>query len=169
MTASFVAEIATTKAQIVCTRKTTPGLRFLEKEAVRLGGGRNHRFGLDDAVLIKDNHIVAAGGITNAVKRVRAYVGHLVKIEVEVDTLEQLDEALALVVDIILLDNMTPAEMREAVRRSGGKAVLEASGSMHLEIVRSVAETGVDLISIGALTHSVRNLDIGFDFRPRHA
>ena len=164
LTSHFAAEVAHTKTTIVCTRKTTPGLRFLEKEAVRLGGGKNHRFGLDDAVLIKDNHLAAAGSIQTAVQRVRAYVGHLVKIELEVDTLEQLHEALALGVDIVLLDNMTLDQMRQAVAITAGRALLEASGSMQLERVRAVAEVGVDLISVGSLTHSVRNLDIGLDF-----
>lgn len=164
LTAQFVAEVAHTKTTIVCTRKTTPGLRFLEKDAVRLGGGKNHRFGLDDAVLIKDNHIAAAGGVTNAVRRVRAYVGHLVKIELEVDTLQQLDEALALNVDIVLLDNMEIDQLRAAVAVTQGRALLEASGSMQLERVRAVADTGVDLISVGSLTHSVKNFDLGLDF-----
>ena len=139
-------------------------MRALEKEAVRLGGGKNHRFGLDDAVLIKDNHLAAAGSISVAVERVRAYVGHLVKIELEVDTLEQLHEGLALGVDIMLLDNMSLDDMRTAVKITDGKAVLEASGSMHLARVRQVAETGVDLISVGSLTHSVKNFDLGLDF-----
>jgi len=164
LTAEYVREVAHTKTAIVCTRKTTPCMRFLEKEAVRLGGGKNHRFGLDDAVLIKDNHLVAAGGITTAVERVRAYVGHLVKIELEVDTYKQLEEALAIGVDIILLDNMSLDEMQSAVALTADRALLEASGSMQLSRVRSVAEVGVDLISVGSLTHSVRNLDIGLDF-----
>jgi nicotinate-nucleotide pyrophosphorylase (carboxylating) len=164
MTAAYVREVAHTKTAIVCTRKTTPGLRFLEKEAVRLGGGKNHRFGLDDAVLIKDNHLVAAGGIAPAIERVRAYVGHLVKIELEVDNLHQLEQALALGVEIILLDNMSSNQLRVAVDITAGRALLEASGSMGLERVREVAETGVDLISVGKLTHSVRNIDLGLDF-----
>lgn len=163
LTSSFVAAVAGTKAHIVCTRKTTPGLRMLEKAAVRSGGGFNHRFGLDDAVLIKDNHVAIAGGITPAVTRVRAAAGHLVKIELEVDTLTQLDEALALGVDLILLDNMSLEQLSEAVERTAGRALLEASGSMRLERVAAVAGTGIDLISIGALTHSSQTLDIGLD------
>jgi nicotinate-nucleotide pyrophosphorylase (carboxylating) len=156
--------VAGTRARIVCTRKTTPGLRVLEKYAVRCGGGFNHRFGLDDAVLIKDNHIVAAGGIKTAVERVRAGVAHMTKIEVEVDTLAQLEEALALGVDTILLDNMAPDMLRKAVAVTKGRAVLEASGNVTLATVRAIAETGVDYISSGAITHSAPNLDVGLDF-----
>ena len=152
------------RRSIVCTRKTTPGLRVLEKYAVRCGGGFNHRFGLDDAVLIKDNHIVAAGGIKPAVERVRAGVAHMTKIELEVDTLEQLEEALALGVDTILLDNMPPDTLRRAVAMAKGRAVLEASGNVTLATVRAIAETGVDYISSGAITHSAPNLDLGLDF-----
>jgi nicotinate-nucleotide pyrophosphorylase (carboxylating) len=153
-----------TKARIVCTRKTTPGLRVLEKYAVRCGGGFNHRFGLDDAVLIKDNHIAAAGSITKAVKTARAGTAHMVKIEVEVDTLKQLEEALKIGVDTILLDNMPPDTLRKAVDMAKGRAVLEASGNITLDTVRAVAETGVDYISSGAITHSAINLDLGLDF-----
>jgi len=156
--------VAGTKARIVCTRKTTPGLRVLEKYAVRCGGGFNHRFGLDDAVLIKDNHIAAAGGIKPAVERVRAGTAHMVKIEVEVDTLAQLDEALALGVDTILLDNMSPADLKRAVGLAKGRAVLEASGNVTLATVRAIAETGVDYISSGAITHSAPSLDVALDF-----
>lgn len=151
-------------ARITCTRKTTPGLRVLEKYAVRAGGGVNHRFGLDDAVLIKDNHIAFAGGIVPAVARVRARVGHLVKVEVEVDTLEQLREALSTNIDAILLDNMTPLQLREAVNVAEGKLITEASGSIDAHSVLSVARSGVDLISVGWLTHSAPSLDIALDF-----
>lgn len=156
--------VAGTKARIVCTRKTTPGLRILEKYAVRCGGGFNHRFGLDDAVLIKDNHIAAAGGIRPAVERARRGLGHMVEIEVEVDTLDQLDEALSLNVRKILLDNMTPSQLNNAVERAAGRAVLEASGGITLETVREIAETGIDYISSGAITHSASNLDLALDF-----
>ena len=150
-------------ARIVCTRKTTPGLRTLEKYAVRAGGGSNHRFGLDDAVLIKDNHIAVAGGIRPAIERARQCVGHLVKIQVEVDTLAQLDEALESKVDAVLLDNMNPDQMREAVRRVNGRALTEASGRITVQTVNAVAATGVDLISSGWITHSAPALDLGLD------
>ena len=163
-THALVDAVKGTKARIVCTRKTTPGLRVLEKYAVRCGGGFNHRFGLDDAVLIKDNHIVAAGGIRPAVERVRAGIAHMTKVELEVDTLEQLEEALALGVDTILLDNMTPDTLRRAVAMTNGRAALEASGNVTLTTVRAIAETGVDYISSGAITHSAPNLDLGLDF-----
>jgi nicotinate-nucleotide pyrophosphorylase (carboxylating) len=153
-----------TKAKIVDTRKTTPGLRVLEKYAVRCGGGFNHRFGLDDAVLIKDNHIAVAGSITEAIWRARAGTAHMTKIEVEVDTLEQLEEALSLGVDAILLDNMRLEYLRRAVEMANGRAVLEASGNVTLATVRGIAETGVDYISSGAITHSAPNLDVGLDF-----
>jgi nicotinate-nucleotide pyrophosphorylase (carboxylating) len=156
--------ISHTKAKITCTRKTMPGLRFAQKYAVRAGGGANHRFGLDDAILIKDNHIAIAGGVGIAIERARAQIGHLVKIEVEVDTLEQLDEALLHRPDAILLDNMTPDTLREAVRRVGGLAICEASGRINAETAPAIAESGVDLISAGWLTHSARVLDIGLDF-----
>ena len=163
-TRALVEAIEGTRARIVCTRKTTPGLRVLEKYAVRCGGGFNHRFGLDDAILIKDNHIAAAGGIRAAVERARSGTGHMLRIEVEVDTLEQLEEALALDVDAILLDNMSPAQLRDATRLNKGRAVLEASGGVTLASVRAIAETGVDYISSGAITHSAPNLDVAFDF-----
>lgn len=153
------------KAKIVCTRKTTPGLRAIEKYAVRAGGGSNHRFGLDDAVLIKDNHIAVAGGIRPAIERVRSSVGHLVKIEIEVDTLAQLEEALELAPDAVLLDNMTPEELRRAVAMVSGRAITEASGRITAATAPTVAATGVDLISIGWLTHSAPILDIGLDYQ----
>jgi nicotinate-nucleotide pyrophosphorylase (carboxylating) len=156
--------IAHTKAKISCTRKTTPGLRFAEKYAVRAGGGANHRFGLDDAILIKDNHIAIAGGVEAAMTRARAAAGHLVKIEIEVDTLEQLDAALPFGPDAILLDNMGPEMLREAVRRIAGRAVAEASGRINAETAPAIAESGVDMLSAGWLTHSARVLDIGLDF-----
>jgi len=162
-TRNLVEVVRGTRAQICCTRKTTPGLRALEKYAVRIGGGVNHRFGLDDAVLIKDNHLAVAGGIAAAVKAARAGIGHMVKIEVEVDTLEELEEALAAGVEVILLDNMAPDRLRQAVERNAGRAVLEASGGITLESVRAVAETGVDLISVGWITHSAPCLDLGLD------
>jgi nicotinate-nucleotide pyrophosphorylase (carboxylating) len=163
-TRALVDAVAGTKARIVCTRKTTPGLRLLEKYAVRCGGGFNHRFGLDDAVLIKDNHLVAAGGIKPAIERVRAGLGHMAKIELEVDSLAQLEEALALRVDTILLDNMTPEMLKQAVTLARGRATLEASGNVTLATVRAIAETGVDYISSGAITHSAPNLDLALDF-----
>ena len=162
-TRDVVARLAGLPTRVVCTRKTTPGLRALEKHAVRVGGGSNHRFGLDDAVLIKDNHVALAGGIGEAVRRVHEAVGHMVKVEVEVDTLAQLDEALALRVDAVLLDNMDLATLREAVRRARGRALTEASGGVRPETVRQVAETGVELISIGWLTHSAPSLDVALD------
>lgn len=164
-TSSVVAAVAGTKARIVCTRKTTPGLRAVEKYAVRAGGGANHRFGLDDAVLIKDNHIAIAGSIASAIERARSYVGHLVKIEVEVDTLPQLEQALAVGVDAVLLDNMTVEQLNKAVELTSGHAVTEASGRVTPESAPAIAATGVDLISIGWLTHSAPALDIGLDFR----
>jgi len=166
-TAALVAAVRGEKARIVCTRKTTPLLRTIEKYAVRAGGGANHRFGLDDAVLIKDNHIAIAGGVAEAIARVRACVGHLVKIEVEVDTLAQLEEALATGVDAVLLDNMSLEQLREAVAMVAGRIVTEASGGVTPETVRAIAATGVDLISVGWLTHSAPALDIGLDFRTR--
>jgi len=164
LTAAFAAEVAHTKAKVVDTRKTTPGWRAFEKYAVRCGGGANHRFGLDDAILIKDNHVAAAGGIAEAIKRARAYSGHMVKLECEVDSLDQLKDALAAKADIVLLDNMSNDQLREAVAINAGRAVLEASGNVTLKTVRGIAETGVDLISSGALTHSAPVLDIGLDF-----
>ncbi len=160
LTALFVEAVAGTKARIVDTRKTTPGLRQLEKYAVRVGGGRNHRTGLYDGVLIKENHIVAAGGITEAIRRARAYIPHTLKIEIETETLAQVDEALSAGADIIMLDNMSLDLMRTAVITIGGRAQVEASGGVNLETVREIAETGVDIISVGALTHSPRAMDI---------
>ncbi|NPU13684.1 carboxylating nicotinate-nucleotide diphosphorylase [Bradyrhizobium sp. 83002] len=162
-TASLVAAVKGTRAQIVCTRKTTPGLRALEKYAVRAGGGGNHRFGLDDAVLIKDNHVAIAGGIKAAITRAKAHAGHLVKIEVEVDNLAQLEEALGLGVDAVLLDNMTPAELERAVGMARGRAITEASGRITVDTAPAIAATGVDLISVGWITHSSAALDIGLD------
>ena len=155
--------IAGTQARIVCTRKTTPLLRTLEKEAVRLGGGANHRFGLDDAMLIKDNHIALAGGVRPALERARRHAGHLVKIEPRVDTLDQLAEALDVGVDAVLLDNMTPETLRRAVAMVDGRAVTEASGRISPETAAAVAATGVDLISSGWITHSAPILDLGLD------
>jgi len=162
-TRALVDAIAGTKARIVCTRKTTPGLRILEKEAVRLGGGANHRFGLDDAMLIKDNHIALAGGVGPALERARAHAGHLVKIELEVDTLDQLAEALEIGVDAVLLDNMDPATLRRAVAMVDGRAVTEASGRITPESAPAIAASGVDLISSGWITHSAPILDLGLD------
>jgi nicotinate-nucleotide pyrophosphorylase (carboxylating) len=164
-THALVAATKGTKARIVCTRKTIPGLRILQKYAVRCGGGYNHRFGMDDAILVKDNHIAAAGGLEPVVSRLKDRLGHMVKVEVEVDTLEQLQTALQLGVDTILLDNMNPQQMRQAVELAKGRAVLEASGGITLDSVREVAETGVDYISSGAITHSAINLDLGLDFK----
>ena len=183
LTRAYVDAVAGTRAAIVDTRKTTPGLRAFEKYAVRCGGGMNHRAGLFDAILIKDNHIAACGGLEPALRAARARAGHLVKIEVEVDTLAQLDEVLALtfaggpksgtakspgaracLADVVLLDNMTPAHLREAVARVAGRLLTEASGGVSLATVRAIAETGVDLISVGALTHSASVLDLGLDF-----
>ena len=163
MTRTFADKIAHTNARIVCTRKTTPGHRALEKRAVRCGGGTAHRYGLDDAILIKDNHIAACGSVSMALERAKAYAGHLRMIEVEVDSLDQLKEALPHGPHAILLDNMTPDTLREAVAIAGGKVVLEASGGVNLDTVASIAETGVDFISVGALTHSAPNLDLGMD------
>jgi nicotinate-nucleotide pyrophosphorylase (carboxylating) len=157
--------IAGTRAQVCCTRKTMPGLRFAQKYAVRVGGGSNHRFGLDDAVLIKDNHVAIAGGVRAAVERARAAVGHLVKIELEVDTLEQLREALALKVDAVLLDNMGPDMLRQAVGMVDGRAITEASGRIRPDTAPAIAASGVDLLSVGWLTHSATVLDIGLDHR----
>jgi nicotinate-nucleotide pyrophosphorylase (carboxylating) len=163
-TAVLVKAVRGHKARIVCTRKTTPGLRALEKYAVRAGGGSNHRFGLDDAILIKDNHIAIAGGIHAAVERARAHAGHMVRIEVEVDTLDQLEEVLTLGVDAVLLDNMSLDDLARAVKMVGGRAITEASGRINVETAAAVASTGVDLISVGWITHSAPILDIGLDF-----
>ncbi len=163
LTALYVQAITHTKARIVCTRKTTPGLRAFEKYAVRCGGGFNHRFGLDDAILIKDNHIAVAGGVIPALRAVKASIGHLIKIEIEVDTLDQLDEVLKEGADVVLLDNMAPTLLREAVARVNGQMLTEASGGVNLETVAAIAESGVDMISVGALTHSAKVLDLGLD------
>jgi nicotinate-nucleotide pyrophosphorylase (carboxylating) len=163
-TAAFVARVSHTKARICCTRKTTPGMRALAKYAVRCGGGFNHRFGLDDAILIKDNHIAVAGGIAAVLARAKAVAGHLVKVEIEVDTLAQLEEVLAAGgADAVLLDNMDPATMRRAVALVAGRLVTEASGGITLDTLAAIAETGVDYISSGALTHSAPNLDVAMD------
>jgi nicotinate-nucleotide pyrophosphorylase (carboxylating) len=164
LTAAYVDRVKHTKARIVCTRKTIPGLRALEKYAVRCGGGANHRFGLDDAVLIKDNHIAVAGGVAAALGRARAAIGHLVKIEIEIDSLDQLAEVLrAGGADAVLFDNMDAATLKRAVAIAQGKLVLEASGGVTLDTVAQIAETGVDVISVGALTHSAPALDVGLD------
>lgn len=167
LTHAYVEAVKGTQARITDTRKTTPGLRALEKHAVVCGGGMNHRFGLDDAILIKDNHVAVCGGVGPAVRRARAHAGHLVKIEVEVDSLDQLDQALAERPDVVMLDNFPLAALREAVERARvspfGRPVLEASGGVTLETVGDIARTGVDVISVGALTHSAPTLDIGLD------
>ncbi|MDJ0448103.1 carboxylating nicotinate-nucleotide diphosphorylase [Methylocystis sp. JR02] len=163
LTAQYAARIAHTKAKVCDTRKTTPLLRAFEKYAVRCGGGANHRFGLDDAVLIKDNHIAVAGGVVPALRAAKRFVGHLVKIEIEVDTLAQLKDVLAEGADAVLLDNMTPDDLRRAVEMVGGRMICEASGGVTLDTVAEIAETGVDLISVGALTHSAKVLDLGLD------
>ena len=167
LTRTYVEAVKGTRVRIADTRKTTPGLRALEKHAVACGGGMNHRFGLDDAVLIKDNHVAVCGGVGEAVRRARTHVGHLVKIEVEVDTLDQLDEALAERPDVIMLDNFSLPALREAVERAKaspfGRPVLEASGGVTPATVGDIARTGVDVISVGALTHSARASDIGLD------
>ncbi len=162
-TRSLVDAVTGTRAHVADTRKTTPGLRALEKYAVRCGGGSNHRFGLDDAMLIKDNHLALAGSIANAVARAREHAGHMVKIEVEVDTLEQLQEALRQNIDAVLLDNMPLATLAEAVRIVDGRILTEASGGIRTETIRAVAEAGVDLISVGWLTHGAPALDLGLD------
>ncbi|MEO1329674.1 MAG: carboxylating nicotinate-nucleotide diphosphorylase [Pseudomonadota bacterium] len=162
-TAAYVSRVAHTNARIVCTRKTTPGLRALEKHAVRAGGGSNHRYGLDDAILIKDNHIAVCGGVAKAVTAAQAYAGHLVSIEVEVDTLEQFEEALHAGAKIVLLDNFSADQLREAVALNAGRAVLEASGGISLDTVAAVAETGVDFISSSKITISAETLDLGLD------
>lgn len=166
LTRRYVDAVAGTTAAIVDTRKTTPGLRAFEKYAVRCGGGRNHRAGLFDAILIKDNHIVAAGGVAEAIAGARAHAGHLVKVEIEVDTLAQLEVVLSHGADAVLLDNMDPQTLAKAVHMVSGRALTEASGGVNLSTVRAIAETGVDLISVGALTHSAPVLDVGLDFIP---
>ncbi|MEO0785649.1 MAG: carboxylating nicotinate-nucleotide diphosphorylase [Pseudomonadota bacterium] len=163
LTRAFADAIAHTETKIVCTRKTTPGHRALEKRAVRCGGGTSHRYGLDDAILIKDNHIAACGSITAALERAHAYAGHLRMVEIEVDTLEQLEEALAGRPHAVLLDNMSPDTLREAVAMVDGQCTTEASGGVTLKTVAAIAETGVDFISSGALTHSAPNIDVGLD------
>ncbi len=168
LTRAYVDAVVGTRARIADTRKTTPGLRALEKHAVACGGGMNHRFGLDDAILIKDNHVAVCGGVAEAVRRARAFAPHLMKVEVEVDGLDQLDAVLALIEegaapDVIMLDNFSLSELRAAVARVAGRIVLEASGGVDLTTVRGIAETGVDVISVGALTHSAPVLDIGLD------
>jgi len=164
-TATLVQAVHGHKARICCTRKTLPGLRAVQKYAVRVGGGANHRFGLDDAVLIKDNHVAVCGGIRPAILRARAAIGHLVKLEVEIDTLVQLEEALSIGVDAVLLDNMGPDELTQAVRMIGGRAIAEASGRITPATAPAIAASGVDLISAGWLTHSATALDIGLDWR----
>jgi nicotinate-nucleotide pyrophosphorylase (carboxylating) len=163
LTAAYVAAVAGTGAVIADTRKTTPGLRALEKHAVRCGGGVNHRFGLDDAILIKDNHVAVCGGVGEALRRARAHAGHLMKVEVEVDSLAQLEEALPHRPDVVMLDNFSLDDLRAAVALARGRTVLEASGGVTLDTVRGIAETGVDVISVGALTHSAPVLDVGLD------
>jgi nicotinate-nucleotide pyrophosphorylase (carboxylating) len=163
-TAAFAKRVAHTKARIICTRKTTPGLRAFEKYAVRCGGGFNHRFGLDDAMLIKDNHIAVAGGITAVLRRAKAAAGRLVQIEIEVDSLDQLDEVLKVgLADVVLIDNFDLESMRRAVAMAAGRVIIEASGGITLDSAAVIAETGVDYLSSGSLTHSVQNLDIGLD------
>ena len=167
LTNRFVQQVTGTECRIVCTRKTTPGLRAFEKYAVRCGGGFNHRYGLDDAVLIKDNHIAVAGGVAAALRAAKAAVGHLVKIEIEVDTLIQLREVLAEGADVVLLDNMSVETLREAVALVEGAMLTEASGGVNLDSVAAIARTGVDMVSVGALTHSPRVLDLGLDIQVR--
>ena len=163
-TAEFVRLVGHTRARVCCTRKTTPGLRAVQKYAVRCGGGFNHRFGLDDAILIKDNHIAVAGGVRAVLERAKAVAGHLVKIEIEVDTLEQLKEVLEVgLADAVLLDNMSPATMKKAVEMVAGRLVIEASGGITHESAAAIAESGVDYLSSGAITHSSPNLDVGLD------
>lgn len=163
LTDAYVRKVEGAGARIVCTRKTTPGLRAFEKYAVKCGGGSNHRYGLDDAVLIKDNHIAVAGGVVPALRAAKAAVGHLVKIEIEVDRLDQLQEVLAEGADVVLLDNMGPDALRRAVSMVAGRIKTEASGGVTLDNVRAIAESGVDMISVGALTHSASVLDLGLD------
>ncbi len=163
-TAEFVRLVGHTRARVCCTRKTTPGLRAVQKYAVRCGGGFNHRFGLDDAILIKDNHIAVAGGVRAVLERAKAVAGHLVKIEIEVDTIEQLKEVLEVgLADAVLLDNMSPVTMKKAVEMVAGRLVIEASGGITHESAAAIAESGVDYLSSGAITHSSPNLDVGLD------
>ena len=163
LTRRFVDKVSHTNAKIADTRKTTPGLRFAQKYAVLAGGGTNHRFRLDDAVMIKDNHIAFAGGISQAIEKVKTTLGHMVKIEVEVDNLDQLETCLKHNIDAVLLDNMQPETLRQAVKLIDGKLIAEASGGINLDTVQEIAETGVDIISVGALTHSAPCLDLGLD------
>ena len=167
LTARYVAAVEGTGAAIVCTRKTLPGLRAFAKYAVRCGGGRSHRYGLDDAVLIKDNHIAVAGGVREAIEAARAFVGHLTKIEVEVDTLDQLREAMEAGPDVVMLDNMSPDVLREGVGIVAGRIPVEASGNVSLETVRAIAETGVDMISTSKITMSAPSFDVGLDIAVR--
>jgi len=166
-TSEYTAAVAGTKARVVDTRKTTPGLRFLEKYAVRVGGGYNHRFALYDAVMIKDNHIKGAGGIAQAIAAARAAIPHTMTIEVEAESLEQVREALEAGADIIMLDNMSNEQMVEAVQLIDGRALVEASGGVNLDTIGAIAKTGVDIISVGALTHSVKAFDISLDLNTR--
>jgi nicotinate-nucleotide pyrophosphorylase (carboxylating) len=163
LTVSYVAQIAETRAVIAHTRKTTPGLRAFEIQAVRAGGGAAHRYSLSDAVLIKDNHIAAAGGVGEAVRRAKAHAGHMTKVATEIDTLDQLAEALDAGAESILLDNFSLDDLRAAVAQTEGRAILEASGGVTLDTIRAIAETGVDVISVGAITHSATNFDLGLD------
>lgn len=165
LTLEMVRAVGNHKAKIAATRKTLPGLRAVQKYAVMIGGGIPHRYGLDDAVLIKDNHIAMSGGVRNAIRNAKAHIGHTVKIEVEVDTLEQLAEVLDEGVDIVMLDNMTGEQMKQAVAMVGGRAVVEASGGVTLARIPEIAATGVDLISSGAVTHSAPNFDVGLDYK----
>jgi len=165
LTRQFVEKVEGTDAAICCTRKTLPGLRAFQKYAVRAGGGQNHRFGLDDAVLIKDNHIASAGGIKNVLDKVKKNMGHMVRVEIEVDTLEQLHEVMEYKIDAVLLDNMSSKILQQAVSIIDGRAIAEASGGISLDTIRTIAETGVDIISVGALTHSAKVLDLGLDYR----
>ena len=167
LTSQFVSQIAHTDARMCCTRKTIPGVRASQKYAVRCGGGSNHRFGLDDAILIKDNHIAISGGITQALEAAKSFAGHLVKIEIEVDTLEQFEEALSVGADCVLLDNFSAERLEEAVQINGGRAVLEASGGVKLDTVRAIAESGVDYISSSQITMSASTFDIGLDIEVR--
>jgi nicotinate-nucleotide pyrophosphorylase (carboxylating) len=163
LTARYVEELNGLETDIVCTRKTIPGLRMLQKYAVRMGGGKNHRFSLGDGVLVKDNHIAIAGSLEKALKMIRRNAGHMVKIEVEVDTLEQLERALEYDIDAVLLDNMAPQTLKKAVHIIDGRVISEASGGVTLETVREIGLSGVDIISVGALTHSSKAIDIGLD------
>lgn len=165
LTLKMVRAVGNHKAKIAATRKTLPGLRAVQKYAVMIGGGIPHRYGLDDAVLIKDNHIAMSGGVRNAIRNAKSHIGHTVKIEVEVDTLDQLAEVLEEGVDIVMLDNMTNEQMRKAVDMVGGRAVIEASGGVTLSRIPEIAATGIDLISSGAITHSVPNFDVGLDYK----